>query len=447
MTKLTTGLRAEYLDADLGDARRSERLMTIAEAMAAMPHASFPEVLDTAELEGAYRFLRNDAVTTNAMLEPHVRQTIRRIESNVVLAVHDTTTLSFRADGKRRGFATGPGTQQLWSHATLAVASDGKRRPYGVLHVSNDIEIKHERWTEHVDAVRTLGIDAIHVMDREADDYALFAHLVTKGDRFVIRLQYDRVLSGARTELAKHLSDSIEGARYEERDVILGARAQPAGSKQRRVHPARKGRPARLRISCARVRIPRPAQRPGDLPDFLELTFVRAWEPNPPPNENAVEWMLLTTEPADLEAAVRVVDWYRARWGIEEFFKALKTGCAIEKRQLETFDGLTRAVALFAPIAWHLLLLRHDARETPQRPAADVLSDEYLAPLRAIARRPLPPQPTARDVFLAIAALGGHLRNNGDPGWITLARGFEQLRLVALGWAAARQDALRSDQS
>jgi hypothetical protein len=446
MTKRTK-LRTEYEGAQLGDTRRSERLVALAESMASTPDASFPEALDASDLEGAYRFLRNDAVLPDAMLAPHVRETVRRIGGTTALALHDTTTLSYRAGGKRRGFATSSGAQQFWSHTTLAVAGDGTRRPFGVLHVSNDTRIEHARWAAHVDAVRDLGVDTVHIMDREADDYALLAHLATHGDRFVIRLQHNRVLKEGPTELKRRLADTIEGAPCVERDVILGARPQPNGSKQRRVHPVREGRPARLRISCARVRVPRPGQRSEHLPDEIELTFVRAWEPSPPPNEKAVDWMLMTTEPANLVAAAQVVDWYRARWVVEEFFKALKTGCAIEKRQLETFEGLTRAVALFAPIAWHLLLLRHDARHTPDRPAQDVLSEDQLAALRAIARRPLPLQPTARDVFLAIAALGGHLRNNGEPGWITLARGYDQLRLVALGLAAGRSQPQGCDQS
>ena len=80
--------------------------------------------------------------------------------------------------------------------------------------------------------------------------------------------------------------------------------------------------------------------------------------------------MLLTSETiTTADDALRVVDWYRARWVIEEFFKALKTGCAIEKRQLETFAALSNAVAFFGPMAWQLLLLRHQAQNAPDTDA------------------------------------------------------------------------------
>ena len=157
--------------------------------------------------------------------------------------------------------------------------------------------------------------------------------------------------------------------------------------------------------------------------------------------------MLLTSETiTTADDALRVVDWYRARWVIEEFFKALKTGCAIEKRQLETFAALSNAVAFFGPMAWQLLLLRHQAQNAPDTDATTALPANLLRILPHIARKPLSATPTAREVFLAIAALGGHLKRNGEPGWQTLARGFEKLRDAAVIWDLALR-ATRSDQS
>ncbi len=42
--------------------------------------------------------------------------------------------------------------------------------------------------------------------------------------------------------------------------------------------------------------------------------------------------------------------------------------------------------------------------------------------------------------WIAVAALGGHQKNNGDPGWVTLARGYEKLRTLTEG--AAARDAI-----
>src|SRR5207302_2873601 len=135
---------------------------------------------------------------------------------------------------------------------------------------------------------------------------------------------------------------------------------------------------------------------------------VRVWEPAPPTGEAAIEWVLITTESiATTTDLLRIVDAYRARWTIEEFFKALKTGCSFETRQLSDYEGLINALAVFAPNACHLLLLRSESRRTPDAPARLVIDDDQLDVLRAFGRYKLPPSPTARDVFLAIAALGG----------------------------------------
>ena len=133
------------------------------------------------------------------------------------------------------------------------------------------------------------------------------------------------------------------------------------------------------------------------------------------------------------------MDCYRARWVIEEFFKALKTGCQYEKRQLESAESLLNALAIFAPVAWRLLLLRHLARSQAKASATAALTPKQLEVLRAVARRPLPTHPNAREAMLAVAALGGHLKSNGDPGWLVLGRGMHDLLLLELGWRAREE--------
>ena len=75
---------------------------------------------------------------------------------------------------------------------------------------------------------------------------------------------------------------------------------------------------------------------------------------------------------------------------IEEFFKYLKTGCAYEKRRLESLDTLLIALALLAPIAWQLLVFRHLTREVPTAPTTVALTPTR-APARHV-RRPDPPR-------------------------------------------------------
>jgi hypothetical protein len=153
--------------------------------------------------------------------------------------------------------------------------------------------------------------------------------------------------------------------------------------------------------------------------------------------------MLLTSDAVETVAdATAVVDHYRARWLIEDYFKALKTGCAFEQRQLMTFEGLVRALAMFIPMAWHLLVLRHLGRADASVPVTRCVDREQLRLLRKLLhqrRYRLPQRPTVRDVMLGIAALGGHITNNGPPGWIVLGRGLTRLLDAEVGWRLARE--------
>ncbi|NQZ18217.1 MAG: transposase, partial [Bdellovibrionales bacterium] len=92
----------------------------------------------------------------------------------------------------------------------------------------------------------------------------------------------------------------------------------------------------------------------------LTINVVRVWEENPPKGEPAVAWHLYTSLPIKTKKQIeRIVDIYRSRWLIEEYFKALKTGCQIERRLFSTLNSWYKMIALYLPIANTLLNLRH----------------------------------------------------------------------------------------
>ena len=151
-----------------------------------------------------------------------------------------------------------------------------------------------------------------------------------------------------------------------------------------------------------------------------------------------MEWILFTSEPiSKADEVASIVDGYRSRWLIEEYFKAIKTGCAYETRQLESLRTLSNLLAVVAVVAWRLLLLRAVHRFDKDRKAAEVIAPDLLEALaerlRQIGeRKPLPPVPSVDDALNAIARLGGHIKSNGLPGWQVLWRGYQDL----LAWAA-----------
>jgi hypothetical protein len=215
----------------------------------------------------------------------------------------------------------------------------------------------------------------------------------------------------------------------------VGTRPRPLVAKR----PARASRNATVRFAAAAVTLKRPRDHRDPMPSSLAVNVVYAWEMDPPAGEIPIEWRLVTTEPIDsVEQVLRIVEWYRTRWLIEEFFKCLKTGCAYEQRQLESLDTLLVALALFAPIAWQLLLMRHLSRELPDVGAGVAVTARQIAILRTTpGGKTLAATPSIRDALFVVARLGGHLRQNGEPGWLVLTRGMQKLLLMETGWAAS----------
>lgn len=451
MTEQARTVAEELGAAELGDARRSRRLAKMAASVAARPEASFPEIAQSeSELEAIYRLLSNEHVSPDAILEPHLRASVARAQAEPdALVLHDTTYFVF--EGEREGLGrVHVKDHGFWGHFALAVAPDRRALgvvgwKYGTRHgpskwkgsrrikgVAESEPTESLRWSNLISDVRTRFGErrVVHVMDREADWFELLQQLVAEDQRFVIRLAHDRRVE---SDEAKVVSDLWPRAQTRAtRDVHLSARAEGGSAKKRKTHPGRQARVAQLDIRGVTARL-----RSSSSKELLTLNLVHVVEAAPPEGCAPVVWTLVTTESVESEAdLLRVVDAYRARWVIEEFFKALKTGCSFEKRQLGSYAALLNALAVFTPVAWSLLRLRDTGRRLPNASPLLVLDAQLLAILVRIARRPLPEAPNARDVMYAVAGLGGHLRRNGDPGWLTLARGFERLleaaRLAAL---------------
>lgn len=457
-------LREEMAASDLGDARLNARRNQLIAVLEQSPDKGFPEACTTdADTEALYRFLRNRRVSLPAVLEAHLAATATRCRAlGEVLVIHDTSEMAFACEQPRRGLTPlGAHRQGFWWHTALAVSAEGLRAPLGLLTAATitrtptaaprvpwrerfrDAQKESRRWADGVDAVRRrLGntAHAIHVMDREGDSYELLAALTGAHDRWIIRLHYDRLVTAAGGAALTRLSELRATLPVRGTEEVTVTPRRRENRVQRLTFPAREGRVATVSFAAAQVtvRCP-PDHRRSPLPATVTANVIFAWEPAPPPGEAPVEWWLLTSEPIETaEQLQQIVTWYRTRWLIEEFFKCVKTGCAYEKRQLESLDTLLIALALLAPVAWQLLVLRHLARELPDGAATIALTRRQIALLRASPRGTcLSPTPSLHEALRVLARLGGHLRQNGEPGWLVLARGMQTLRCMEAGWAAA----------
>ena len=385
-------LAEEVAGPSFDDKRLSARLKLLIERLAQDPKRSLPNAFDSAGLEGAYRFFSNPKVTLQGILAPHIQSTRSRCEARGdYLVVHDSTTFSYRFDGERKGLgraqrSKATSAQVLFAHVSLALAADGTRQPLGIAALETwtrspkPTGVEHQRWE------RQIGVaseqlngrkNAIHLADREADSYEMFHQLLQDGHRFVVRCQFNRklVASSGVTHLQDHFS-SISSTM--EREVPLSRRKPRRHVIERKIYPARDLRLATLSVAAASVTLLKPKQSRASAPT-ITINMVRVWEANPPAGAEPIEWLLYTTEPIETpEQQLAIVDHYRARWTIEEYFKAIKTGCEFEKKQLQDFEALSNLLATFAPIAYRLLLLRTEAARAPDAPASTVLSTAQL---------------------------------------------------------------------
>ena len=444
---------AEFRGAALGDERRSVRLERIGAALSRDPASSFPEAMESeGQLEALYRFLNNDAVTISGILQPHTTMTSSRCnELKDVLVLQDTTAFEF--SGTRRGLGrlhSSSARLGFLLHASLAIIT--ARDALGVLAAetwvrrgqprgrANKRGLRRDpgreslRWVRGVvsaeDALSRPG-RAVHVMDREGDNDDLFSYLHANSIRHVIRLANNRNLVGT----SDKLKDRARAAHYVfYRDVHLSPRAKMRELDRKGIHPPRNSRTARLAVSATAVEIRRSNNHSPGVPASLAVNVVTVSEKGCPRGGHPVAWFLVTTEPIQTRSQVEsIVDAYRARWVIEEFFKALKSGCRFEHRQLESYKVIEAALGLFMPIALRLLALRGATRSDPKGPCR-TLTAQQLAILRAQTTRRMSAVPTNEEATMALGELGGHLRSNGAPGWALLGRAMERLLVMEIGW-------------
>lgn len=445
-----------FLRADLGDPRRSRRAAGLAESLARAPDQSLPQVWSTpAELEAGYRFLANSHSNFTGLMGAVQHATRRRaLEAQRVLVIHDTTDVTCpSAEGEDVGFLP-TGKAGFFVHHALCVSANGSGPPLGMLwsHVwgreqvtrgrGNHLSAKmmanlkdreSDRWLEGVsEAQLWVGgcAEVVHVLDSEADSYRVFAHAKQLDADFVVRLRHDRrVEDSVVSECLANAATKLE--------LLVPISKRNSKRMPSYTYQGRAARKANLQVRAVSLEVSAPRHMPrGTEP--LELQVVQVLEEHPPAGEEPIAWVLATSLPIRTRADVeRVVDIYRKRWLIEELHKALKTGCMLEKRQLESFEAITSLLALSYPTACELLHLRSRARQKGL-PASEVLRKSQLDCLRAHPKaRPLSPDPSAEEALGVIAGLGGHIKNNGPPGWQTIGAGYKELLGFERGWLAA----------
>jgi hypothetical protein len=433
----------EFVDAELGDPRRTKRIVELATALAQHPTAALPEACGSgAMLKGAYRFFSNDAIEPQEILQSHCEATYDRLcNVPLILAVQDTTEIDWTSHPSTKGLGPlgNPACQGLHVHSTLALTPDrvplgllaqqvwardaneeGKRARRKALPISQK---ESQKWLNSLEAVFTAQYECpkthfVSVGDREADVFDLFATERPEGVDLLIRAAWNRCVAAPE----RYVWDTVVAQPAAKQLVLKVPRRGP-----------QPGREANLTLRFCPLTLCPPRHRKSEGLPEVALWAVLVREVDPPAKVKPIEWLLLSTVAVHtVDDAVERVAWYSCRWGLEVWHRILKSGCRIEQRQLATSERLQRCLSLYSVIAWRVFYATMLVRVVPEMSCEVLLEiEEWQALYCAIHECPTPPEspPTLEEAVRWIAQLGGFVgrRRRDQPGTETLWRGFQHL--------------------
>jgi hypothetical protein len=446
--------REQFGLADLGDQRCTERLILVAARMAADPAASIPGQMEGwAETKAAYRLLDADGVSFEAIATPHWQRT-RACGPGRFLVLGDTTELDFGIRRQVPDLApTGNGGGYGFHlHAALVVGAEDER----IVGLAGELvhyrkpapegentgqRLKRDResdvWGDVIDQVGppAAGTQWVHVLDRGADNFDVYCHCRQQRSDWVVRASM----------LNRKVTDA-EGNATPVRDLSASSPEAGRFTLELRARPKQPARRAQLTVRFTPVTMPVPRHKSryvrqvAAMPVLMWLVVVA--EIDAPRGVKPIDWVLYTSLPvASFAEAMRVVSYYERRWPIEEYFKALKSGCQVTERQLKTKGRLEALVGLLSVVAVRLLQLKAHARTEPDRPAVEVVPPRYVNLLKSARGLSRATTLSAGRFYKELAVLGGFLgrKHDGDPGWITIWRGWEKLQSMMRGAEAAAE--------
>jgi hypothetical protein len=444
----------EFGGSALPDERLRQRLMNIGRDFFARPTMSIPQACGKrSKAKAVYRFFDNPRVNLPSVLRGHYAATAKRAaQEKVILAVQDTTELNYSAH---------PGTELLGPicdkagvigmllHDTMAYNTQGTAlglidaqcwvreedaTPKSKQRYELEIEQKESsKWLVSWQAAQRLQEQCpqsmvVSVGDREADVYELFVQACQSpgSARILVRAFQERVQP----------SQTEQGAVWEfmAKRAVDGMIVVELGRTSKR-----KARQAQIEIRYAAVELKAPKRKPGL--GNVQLWAITAMEVGVSPQEEPVEWKLLTTVPVEsFPEAAKVVGWYAQRFQIEVYHRTLKSGCQIEERQLGNAQRLEGCLAVDMVVAWRIVHLTKLGREVPEVPCTVFFEEAQWKALVAYATRdPRPPEkpPILREAIRMMAMeLGGFLgrKSDGEPGTETVWRGLQRLDDITAMW-------------
>lgn len=446
--------RETFGQVSLGDPRRTERLVGMVAAVARNPAGKVTQVFQTsADREGAFRFLENDAVRS-ARVSEAVFDTSANMcaDEAIVFVALDATSLTLTDRKKKRDLGrVGSRFPSRGLHVMSALAVDERGAAVGLVEQcwwarSRKPREKSRRIfffdyrkkeTRHwVDALSSCDVRmrqsapqcrAWYQLDRGADCWPVLQFAVEKNLLFTVRSAYDRRL------LAE------DGTRQYLHGVL---QKQPVlGYYSIRV-PARANRPARVaRIAVRATSVIVDARvTTGNRQHLMPFGAVFAQEVGYR-GKDRISWFLLTTAPVKTFAQARtVISGYAARWKVEEFHRTWKRGlCRVEDTQLQSRSAILKWATILAAVAVRAVRLANLLRTTPDIPATDEFTEHEIDAAFILLEKKRDRRRSLKlfEVLKLVADIGGFThqydRAHPFPGPAVLGRGLERVRILALG--------------
>ena len=381
-------------------------------------------------------------------------RTAERVAGRDVVVIQDTSELAL---GGRRAKASGYGPvgkggalRGLLLHAVLAVDAGtggvlglvdakvwnrkgGKVTDRRSRKTSNK---ESQRWldgTMRAGEVLAAAAQITGVSDRESDIYEHFARRPSNVN-LIVRACQNRTIETDDADQVKllfsHVDNLPEQGRFE---VKI-----PAA-------PGRKARTTELAVRFSRVVLCKPLHGAApDLPATIALTMVDVRETSMPEDGKPIHWRLLTTHAVtNLGEARKIVDLYRMRWAIEEFFHTLKTaGFDIEAADIGDPQVMIKFVAAATVAAVTVMqLVKARAGTTGQSladafdPADQPILEAVSTQLEGKTERQKNPHPKGSLAFAGwvIGRLGGWTGYYGKPGPRVMRQGLDDFQRIKYG--------------
>jgi len=440
-----------FYQAKLGDKRRVNRLIKLAHSLANKLGKSIVKASSSsAEIEAAYRFVRNASFDADAIAEAGFKATADKVEHyDTLLALEDTTSLQFphasvhEELGHITSYKNARGVQ---AHSILLFAPD-EQHVLGLVEQSrwardiskmgqrnNAVKRKYEekesyKWERASrNMAERLGpkiSKVISICDRESDVIEYLKYKCENNQRFVVRSMQSRHIEEADNKL-----------------YAYGRQLQSAGRREVYI-PQKGGRKARTALCDVRfapVTIKMPYSKPGQSTPLFYVSCVERG------NGAGLCWHLLTTEPvSSAEHAELIITYYEKRWLVEEFHKAWKTGgTQVEKLRMHSKDNLDKMIVILAFIAVRIHQLRYLGlnKSLAEKQSCEILMTtvEWKLLWKKREKKNLPKQaPSLRWAYLNIGKLGGwhDSKGNGRVGWEALWEGWFKLQTILEGYELA----------